>query len=921
MTTQTPAIVGRDAELQTVERFLDELGAAASALVIEGEAGIGKTTVWREGVAGAERRSYRVLRAQPAESESTLSYTALADLIGSAFDEARSELPAPQQRGLEVALLRADPDASTDPRTIATGLVSVLAALAADRPLVVAIDDVQWLDRASERALEFAVRRLPVGVALLLSRRTESGVALQHGPELAVPPEQLVRVPIGPLSLAALHHLIAGRLGGAPSRLMLVRLTSASGGNPFYALEIARALGAESAERGLGDPLPVPPHLHALVAARLDALSPAARGAVLVTAAIARPTKRAVLAQLEQGDTGLLEAEQSGILTEEAGRLRFTHPLLASAVYGSASLERRRALHRRLAETTADSEGRARHLAQSEVDPHEPTAAELELAAERAARRGAQDAAAELYDAAHRLTPAGLTRERLRRLLGEASALLAAGELGQARVVAESALADAPPGTLRAESLFLLSQIAWVDSTATAVEQLERALAEAGDDRRLRGRIEAKLAAFSMRDQRVAVAHADAAAALLDEDEDPGLLAYALVNSVFFGAQVGLGARPELLNRALRLEERAGPDAERSSLFLIWFSSVDDFDAARERHLLEDRWYRDRGEAGWQAEKQALLADVELRAGNGALAERLAEESCATIGQMGPPQGPWAIPFAIRSRIDAQCGRIARARETLRPIVEEMEGTGSSWFAALVLNTLGEVELAAGDPAAAAVAFERSESLLESIGVICPVGVRIGPDHIEALVATGELEQAGRALERLEQRGRLLPRLWIDATLPRSRALVTAAGGDPAGALALLEQAHGIEQLPFELGRTLLTRGQLQRRLKRKLDAAQSLGRGLELFERIGAVSWAARSQAELDRIGLRRRDPHELTATERRIAELTASGLTNREVAQAAFVSPKTVEANLARVYRKLGISSRAELGARIGAQPPAET
>jgi predicted ATPase len=119
MATLTPAIVGRDAELQTVERFLDELGSAVTALAIEGEAGIGKTTVWREGVAGAERRSYRVLRAQPAESESTLSYAALADLIGSAFDEARSELPAPQQRGLEVALLRTDPDGATDPRTIA----------------------------------------------------------------------------------------------------------------------------------------------------------------------------------------------------------------------------------------------------------------------------------------------------------------------------------------------------------------------------------------------------------------------------------------------------------------------------------------------------------------------------------------------------------------------------------------------------------------------------------------------------------------------------------------------------------------------------------------------------------------------------------------------------------------------------------
>ena len=674
MATLTPAIVGRVTELETIERFLDELGSSASALVIEGEAGIGKTTVWREGVAGAERRSYRVLRAQPAESESTLSYAALADLIGAVFDEARTALPPPQQRGLEAALLRADPDETTDPRTTATGLLSVLEALTGDSPVVVAIDDVQWLDPASARALEFAARRLPATVVLLLSRRTETGVARQHGPELALPPGQLVRVPIGPLSLAALHHVIAGRLGGVPSRLTLVRLATASAGNPFYALEIAQALGHRSAGQGLGDPLPVPPHLHALVAARLDALSPEARQAVLVAATLSRPTKDAVLGQLEQGAAGLFEAEQAGIVTEEGGRLRFTHPLLASAVYGAASAEQRRAVHRGLAESTADSEERARHVAQSEVDPDEPIAAELELAAQHAARRGAQDAAAEIYDAAYRLTPVGLTRERSCRLLGEASALLAAGELGRARSVAETAVTDAPPGTLRAESLFLLSQIAWVDSTATAVEQLERALVEAGKDRRLRGRIHAKLAAFSMRDQRAAVAHADAAAALLNDDEDPGLLAYALVNSVFFGAQIGLGARPELLDRALRLEEKAGPDAEKSSLFLIWLSCVDDFDAARERHLLEDQWYRDRGEVGWQAEKQAQLAGVELRAGNAPLAERLAEEACATLEQMGP-RGAWAIPFAIRARIDAQRGRIERARETLLPIVEEMEST------------------------------------------------------------------------------------------------------------------------------------------------------------------------------------------------------------------------------------------------------
>ncbi|MBA3383718.1 MAG: ATP-binding protein [Actinobacteria bacterium] len=157
------AIVGREAELAAVARFLDSLQAGAAALVIEGEAGIGKTTVWREAVRGAESRSLRVLQARPAESEAKLSYAALADLVGDAFDEARAALPAPQERALAAALLRTEPDEAADPRTTATALVGVLTELSSGRPLVVAIDDVQWLDAASARALEFAAPTAAAG--------------------------------------------------------------------------------------------------------------------------------------------------------------------------------------------------------------------------------------------------------------------------------------------------------------------------------------------------------------------------------------------------------------------------------------------------------------------------------------------------------------------------------------------------------------------------------------------------------------------------------------------------------------------------------------------------------------------------------------------------------------------------------------
>ncbi len=191
---------------------------------------------------------------------------------------------------------------------------------------------------------------------------------------------------------------------------------------------------------------------------------------------------------------------------------------------------------------------------------------------------------------------------------------------------------------------------------------------------------------------------------------------------------------------------------------------------------------------------------------------------------------------------------------------------------------------------------------------------RSEPFHVESLVALGELERAKEVLGRLEARGRRFPRLWIDVTLPRTRAIVLAAEGDVRGALAALDELDldSAASLPFDLGWTLLVQGRLCRRARQRRAAADALQRALEIFEGLGAPVWAEQTKAELERVGLRRAK-QELTATELRVAELAASGMTNREVAAQAFMSPKTVEANLARIYRKLGIHSRAELGARI--------
>ncbi len=192
---------------------------------------------------------------------------------------------------------------------------------------------------------------------------------------------------------------------------------------------------------------------------------------------------------------------------------------------------------------------------------------------------------------------------------------------------------------------------------------------------------------------------------------------------------------------------------------------------------------------------------------------------------------------------------------------------------------------------------------------------RSQPFHIESLLALGEIDRARAVLGQLEERGRAWPRLWISVALPRARALVLAAEDELPAALAAIDalELSAASWLPFELATTMLVKGRLHRRAKQKRLAADALRQALDLFEQLGAPTWAAQTREELARVGLRHGPPNELTATERRIAELVASGLTNREVATIAYVSRKTVEANLTRIYRKLGIHSRAQLAAYI--------
>ncbi len=334
-----------------------------------------------------------------AAAERELSFAALGDLLAGTQDEI-GRLPAPQRRALRIALVLEEPQGEPpDERAIAVATLALLRRLAADAPLLVALDDLQWLDRASAGVLGFAFRRLdaePVGV--LATARTGSAEPL-------VDLETEERLLVGPLSLQALDQLVRARLGARLLRPTLRQLEQASGGNPFYALELAASLLRSGHRLEPGEPLPIRGRLRELVGERLATLTPGGRRAALAAAALAQPTETA-LRRAARGDADAVDdAVSASVLVRDGETVRFAHPLLASTLYDDASPAERRNLHLRLARLVRDPEERARHLAEAAEGPDETVAEALEVAAANVAARGAPDTGAQLAKRAVELTP------------------------------------------------------------------------------------------------------------------------------------------------------------------------------------------------------------------------------------------------------------------------------------------------------------------------------------------------------------------------------------------------------------------------------------------------------------------------------------------------------------------------------------
>ncbi len=907
-----PAVVGREHELAALHELVTETERWPRALVLEGEAGAGKTTLWQTAVESA-RAHLPVLATRPLETEAKLAYAGVGDLLEGLHDKL-GELPEPQAHALRAALLLEPPiAAAVDERAVALGFLGILVS---EAPVLLAVDDLQWLDRPSARVLAFAAHRLgDTPVAFLPALRTEERARLQLDLERALP--DCTHLAIGGLDVESIHRLIRARLGLVLPRPTLRAVHATAAGNPFFALELARA------PQQPGGPRPVPPTLRQLVGSRIAELPAETRVALLAAAALANPSLELVGAAIERDPAAPLGAAvEAEIVSLAAGRIRFAHPLLAAAAYDAAGPRERRDVHAALAKAVRDREEQVRHLALAADGPASAVAGALDEAAELARARGAPVAAAELFEEARALTPLADGEDARRRTVEAARCHFESGDSRRARTLLEETIAELPAGAERARALLVLAPLrSYDDDIRTAVVLYEQAIAEADGDRLVLGTAHEGIAGnlFRLRERFAeSAAHAREAVTLGEQLGDRQLVAAALGSQLLAEAALG---RPEAKQTAVTAAAVvAAPSTRilRSAEFPLavahmWWEELDVAHDAFEG-LLERA-----GEIGDESSVpylHVLLAQADCVRGHFAEAAAHAALAADRAEQAGQ-ETLLAYGLALRGLSAAYRGDVEDARAATGRALELAHSTSGRPAEQFATAALGLLELSLERPEQAAevlaplVAFAREQGMAE------PGLTRFVPDLVEALVACGRHAEAEEHLSWYEANAERLERASARGASARCRGLLAAVNGELEGALAAFELAqahHERAPMPFDLARTLLALGSARRRANERRAARETLGAARELFDSLGAAVWEQRARAELARIGGRAPSAGNLTPVEARVAELTAAGQTNREVAASLFLSTRTVEGHLSRIYGKLGVRSRVELARRLG-------
>ncbi len=895
-------LAGRDAELARVERFLASAADRGSrGLLIRGEAGIGKTLVWRAALdrVRAEHRHHLVLVSRPAEEELQAAMLGLLDL----FEDLDPGL-------VPAAVL--DPD--TDLFDRGRAVLEALRRLADDRTVVLAIDDLQWLDPISRRALRYALRRLEdLPVLLLATERTGAG---DDDAMPMMPPERTEVITLGALPIEAIRQVLTPVMTTI-SRPALELVHDLSAGNPMYALELARSSDLNR------DRLGVSPGqtLDTALSERLAGAPPAVRLVVQTAAALGPATPESLEAACG-GDARdqLAGAIDRGLLTlDDSLLVRCSHPLLSSVALGDMDTAARRALHARLADVVRDPDDRARHLALATIERDPARAQELVDAADRAGRRGAPGMAAEFAAHSLRLTALDDRAALARRAVAEILHRAAAGETGRAIAMVDAIVAGLPPGPDRFTALALRVGIDF----GRAEEVLAQAEEEAAADELVRGRILDLLAymtymyrgeldrARRLEDEALAIARRHG-------DVELEMLASATLATI---AVLAGDPQPDLFDRALELgrqvqSPRLGrwPDVERGRQ-CVW---AGDLDQAREAFAGLEAMTARSGLEFQRPFRAVDMALVELAAGRlAAAAERSGDglESALDSGNA-------SIAMWLRYPDGLVHAHLGSDEERVRRSVEAMRtwglAHGEHTRVLMAHHVAGVHALTRADGPGALAELLEGVALARRLGFAHPGVVPILPDAIEAAVLDGAADLASELAAELDSQAAALHLPWVDATALRGRSLAAMAAGDRRATESLAEAVAAFDRLGYQLdaARAALWHGRALLRVGRRAPAADVLAGARERLEALGAAPWVAQAASDLERVAPGRASGA-LTEEEARIAALVSAGRRNREIAAELYVSVATVEAHLTRIYRKLDVRSRTELSRRLLESP----
>lgn len=953
--TARPRTAGRDALRETAGAHLEGGGG----VLLTGPAGIGRSTLVSRLAEEFGARGHRVLSCSPSSSDRDSPFLGLIDLLATVDDDTFAVLDTRERAVLEGALLRRTPHPGADPTTGRDALVlrfavrKVLAALGGAGPLLLAVDDVQWLDEPTARVLLFLARRAGPRPAVLAALRTpaadhDAGAPPGHlaewlrergsaaAQEMCTQPVHVVPVP--PMTVREVAEVLdAHGVRGEPPwpQQLIARLHRAGGGNPRTILELGSALdertGTGAALPDSSEPLPVPDSLRRPILDRLDALPERAQQVLLTASAALRPTVELLRrAGCRHASADVDTCVRQGVLhAPDDGTIRFLDPLTPMVVLARTPYALRVDAHRALADAADDAVERAHHLARLTAGPDSAVAARLVEAASAARRRGAPGTAARFGRLAAQYTPADGARTGIHRRLTAAEDGLDAGDFDFARQLAYEVLQDAdrPADRVRAWNVV-------VDSSGQAISEvadvLPEAVRDAGRDPGLLAQLHYRMSwhawmvggsAARGRD------HAARAAGLAARAGDRRTELLALTQQAALELFLGLPEAESTLVSALApphdayvMSHHNGPIYLKHRFHLVH----DQLDEARAELRTLVYTLRQRGSADCLSQCLIGLAQLEIQRGRCRQALTMARQSLRIAEQSGLSQGPAWYAVALAETAGGSLSEALAAAEAAR---RHSEDDDDRLFLPRALHAEGRIRLFSGQSAHAAQLLRRTAEMESAQGQGDPATRRWHADLAEALARSGATDEAEAVIDRARAQAVRLGRAGVLATLDRAAAAVSeeqgrlghAATGFEGAATRLRAAGYALEE-----ARTMVALGRVRRRLGDEEACHAAFSEALRVFTAAGARAWVAAVRAERDRaedslIHLFEGTfwAERLSSTERSVVTRVAQGATNREIAGGLRLSVKTVEAALTRAYRKLGAKSRVEITRIVLARP----